>query len=45
MTRLLSRLRRWYCNVAHRDLWSFLPWGTICQKCGRVVREEKGEKG
>ena len=45
MTRLLSRLRRWYCNVAHRDLWIYLPWGVICQRCGRVVREEKGEKG
>ena len=21
MTRLLRRLRRWYCRTAHRDLW------------------------
>ena len=45
MTRLLARLRRWYCNVAHRRDWIFLPWGVICGKCVRPVRDEKGEKG
>lgn len=35
--RLLTRLRRWYCRTAHRDLWIHLPWGVICPKCGEVV--------
>lgn len=42
---LLRRLRRWYCRIAHRADWIFLPWGTICGKCNAIVREEKGEKG
>ena len=35
--RLLTRLRRWHCRIAHRDLWIHLPWGVICPKCGEVV--------
>lgn len=37
LTRLLTRLHRWYCRTAHRDLWIHLPWGVICPKCGEVV--------
>lgn len=39
MMRLLSRLRRWYCRVAHRRELLYLPWGVICPKCGEVVHE------
>jgi len=35
---LLRRLRRWYCRVAHRRELLYLPWGVICQRCGKIVR-------
>lgn len=36
MTRLLSRLRRWYCRVAHEDLlvYDYYAKSWVCYVCG-----------